>query len=164
MNEVMLKLRIWAHAETTLLKMNARRTGNRFTALAVGLGFAVLAAGMINIGIFELLAESVGRPRGAFYLAIANGALAALVVSLAQRAKPGLEEDMVQEIREMALAELQTDADLLKEEFDRIAANVKQIEQAIDALRGVGSGSTLASLGPVVDLAVHALKTRKGRH
>ena len=80
MNEMMLKLRIWARAETTLLKINARRTGNRFTALAIALGIAILALGMINIGIFELLAEDYGRVKGAFYLAGANGLLAAAVV------------------------------------------------------------------------------------
>ena len=162
MNEMMLKLRIWARAETTLLKINARRTGNRFTALAIALGLAVLAVGMINIGIFELLAETYGRVKGAFYLAGANGLLAVVVVFLAQRSKPGLEEEMVNEIREMALAELQTDADEIKEEFDRIAARVMQIEEAVSALRGIGHGSTLSSLGPVVDLAVHALKSRHG--
>lgn len=162
MNEMMLKLRIWARAETTLLKINARRTGNRFTALAIALGLAVLAVGMINIGIFELLAESYGRVKGAFYLAGANGVLAAVVVFFAQRSKPGLEEEMVNEIREMALAELQTDADEIKEEFDRIAVHVKQIEEAVSALRGIGHGSTFSSLGPVVELAVHALKSRHG--
>jgi hypothetical protein len=160
MNEMMLKLRIWARAETTLLKINARRTGNRFTALAIALGLGVLAVGMINIGIFELLAESYGRVKGAFYLAGANGLLAAIVVFVAQRSKPGLEEEMVNEIREMALAELQTDADDIKAQFDRIAEHVKEIEEAVSALRGIGHGSTLSSLGPVVDLAVHALKSR----
>ena len=162
MNEMMLKLRIWARAKTMLLKIHARQSGNRFTALAVALGFAILAVGMINIGIFELLAESSGRVRGAFYLAGANGSLAALVVFFAQRKKAGLEEEMVNEIREMALAELQTDADVIKQEFDRIAARVKQIDSAISALRDVGPGSKLSSLGPVVDLAVHALKSRQG--
>ena len=160
MNEMMLKLRIWARAETTLLKINARRTGNRFTALSVALGFAIVAVGMINIGVFELLAVSQGRVEAAFYLAGVNGLLAALVVFLAQRSKPGLEEDMVNEIREMALAELQTDADQIKDEFDRVAEHLREIEGAVSALRGVGSGSTLASLGPVLDLAVHALKSR----
>ena len=117
---------------------------------------------MINIGIFELLAESFGRVKGAFYLAGANGLLAAVVVFFAQRGKPGLEEEMVNEIREMALAELQTDADEVKEELERIAARVRQIEDSVSALRGVGHGSTLSSLGPVVDLAVHALKSRHG--
>ena len=161
MNEMMLKLRIWIHAETALLKINARRTGQRFTALAIALGLAILAVGMINIGIFELLAETYGRVKGAFYLAGGNAVLAALVVFAAQRSKPGLEEEMVADIREMALAELQTDADEIKAEFDRIASHVQKIESSVSALMGSGSSlSKLASLGPVVELAVQALKTR----
>lgn len=163
MNEMMLKLRIWARAETTLLRINAQRTGNRFTTLSIALGFAILAVGMINIGLFEFLAESYGRVKGAFYLAGADALISALVVFIAQRSKPGLEEEMVNEIREMALAELQTDADEIKEEFDRIAAHLKEIESAVSALRGWGSGSSssaLSTVGPVVELAVHALKSR----
>jgi len=161
MNEVMLKLRIWVHAEKALLKINGRRTGQRFTALAIALGLAILAVGMINIGIFELLAETYGRVKGAFYLAGANGVLAALVVFIAQRSKPGLEEEMVEEIREMALAELQADADEVKEEFHRVAERVRKIEDAVAGLTGSGSSlSKLTSLSPVVELAVHALKSR----
>jgi hypothetical protein len=159
----MLKLRIWVHAETALLKINARRTGQRFTALAIALGLAILAVGMVNIGIFELVAESYGRVKGAFYLAGGNGLLAAIVVLVAQLAKPGLEEEMVAEIREMALAELQSDADEVKAEFERIADRVRKIESSVSALTGSGSSlSKLSTLGPVVELATHALKHRHG--
>jgi uncharacterized protein YlxW (UPF0749 family) len=161
MNEVMLKLRIWVQAEKSLLKINTRRTGQRFTALAIALGLAILAVGMIDMGIFELLAESYGRVKGAFYLAGANGVLAALVVLIAQRSKPGPEEEMVEEIRDMALAELQADADEVKEEFHRVAERVRKIEDAVAALTGSGSSlSKLAGLSPVVELAVHALKSK----
>lgn len=163
MTAVMLKLRIWVHAETALLKINARRTGQRFTALAIALGLAILSVGMINIGIFELVAESYGRVKGAFYLAGGNGLLAAVVVVVAQRAKPGLEEEMVAEIREMALTELQSDADEVKAEFERIADRVRRIENSVSALTGSGSSlSKLSTLGPVVELATHALKHRHG--
>ena len=163
MTAVMLKLRIWVHAETALLKINARRTSQRFTALAIALGLAILSVGMINIGIFELVAESYGRVKGAFYLAGGNGLLAAVVVVVAQRAKPGLEEEMVAEIREMALTELQSDADEVKAEFERIADRVRRIENSVSALTGSGSSlSKLSTLGPVVELATHALKHRHG--
>lgn len=163
MTAVTLKLRIWVHAETALLKINARRTGQRFTALAIALGLAILSVGMINIGIFELVAESYGRVKGAFYLAGGNGLLAAVVVVVAQRAKPGLEEEMVAEIREMALTELQSDADEVKAEFERIADRVRRIENSVSALTGSGSSlSKLSTLGPVVELATHALKHRHG--
>lgn len=161
--ETMLKLRIWARAETTLAKMTARRTGQRLTAMAIAVGLALLTVGMINLGTFELLAEAYGRAKGAFFLAAGNGLLAVLLVLAAQRSKPGPEEEMVSEIREMALAELQADADQIKEEFNRLTGNIKRIEDAVSALTGSGSTlSKLTSVGPVVELAVQALKHRHG--
>jgi ABC-type uncharacterized transport system fused permease/ATPase subunit len=61
----------------------------------------------------------------------------------------------------MALAELQADADELKEEFDRIAGRVQQIETAVSTLTGSGSSlSKLSAVAPVIEVAVQALKTR----
>jgi hypothetical protein len=68
---------------------------------------------------------------------------------------------MVGDIREMALAELQADADELKDEFDRIAGRVQQIEAAVSTLRGPGSSlSKLTAVAPVIEVAVQALKTK----
>lgn len=163
MSETMLKLRIWARAESTLAKITARRTGQRITAMAIAVGLALLTVGMVNLGTFELLAETYGRAKGAYYLAAGNGLLAILLVLAAQRSKPGLDEQMVSEIREMALAELQADADEFKEEFNRLTGHVRRIEDAVSGLTGSGSTlSKLTTLGPVVELAVQALKHRHG--
>jgi len=163
MSETMLKLRIWARAETTLAKITARRTGQRITAMAIAVGLALLTVGMVNLGTFELLAETYGRAKGAYYLAAGNGLLAILLVLVAQRSKPGLDEQMVSEIREMALTELQADADEFKEEFNRLTGHVRRIEDAVSGLTGSGSTlSKLTTVGPVVELAVQALKHRHG--
>lgn len=163
MNETMLKLRIWTRAETTLAKITARRTGQRFTAVAIAVGLALLTVGMLNLGTFELLAETYGRAKGAYYLAAGNGLLAVLLVLAAQRSRPGPEEEMVRETREMALAELQADVDQVKDEFNRLTGHVKRIENAVSGLTGSGSPlSKIATVGPVVELAVQALKHRHG--
>ena len=152
-NETMLKLRIWARAETTLAKMTVRRTGQRFTAVAIAVGLALLTVGMINLGTFELLAEAYGRAKGAYYLAAGNGLLAILLVLAAQRHKAGPEEEMVNEIREMALAELQTDADEIKDEFNRLTGHVRRIEDAVSTLTGSGSSlAKISTVAPVVEL------------
>jgi hypothetical protein len=160
-NETMLKLRIWARAETTLAKMTVRRTGQRFTAVAIAVGLALLTVGMINLGTFELLAEAYGRAKGAYYLAAGNGLLAILLMLAAQRHKAGPEEEMVNEIREMALAELQADADEIKDEFNRLTGHVRRIEDAVSTLTGSGSSlAKISTVAPVVELAVQALKHR----
>jgi len=73
-------------------------------------------------------------------------------------------QELVAEIREMALAELQADADEIKEEYDRIADRVRKIEHAVSGPTGSGSSlSKLAGVSPVVELAVHALKSKHGK-
>ncbi|MGB5703914.1 MAG: hypothetical protein WBM48_13925 [Polyangiales bacterium] len=161
MNETMLKLRIWVHAETTLLKINARRTGQQVTLLAVALGLFVVTVGMINVGLFELLAETYGRVRGAFYLAGGNAVLAAIVLLRALLKKPGLEEEMVADIRDLVLTELQTDADEIKADYQRVANHVRQIEQKVSALTGPSSSlAQISALAPLVEVAIQTLKSR----
>jgi hypothetical protein len=68
---------------------------------------------------------------------------------------------MVNEIREMALAELQADADEIKDEFNRLTGHVRRIEDAVSTLTGSGSSlAKISTVAPVVELAVQALKHR----
>lgn len=163
MDETMLKLRIWARAEVTLAKIHANRTGRRLTLTATAIGLALLTVGLMNVGAYDVLAEAHGDAKGAFLLAGANGLLAILVLLASQRAKPGPEEDMVQEIRHMAMSELAADAEEIKQEFNRLSGHVKRIEDGLSTLASTGAGaglSMMSSVGPVMELLVQALKTR----
>ncbi|MEM7138386.1 MAG: hypothetical protein AAF500_17535 [Myxococcota bacterium] len=163
MNETMLKLRIWARAEVALGKMNAKRTGARFATMAVAVGLALLAVGMVNLGAFEYLAEAHGKADAAFLLAGANGLLAALLALASQRARSRPEEEMVREIREMAMNELAADAGLVRAELQRMTGHVRRIEDGLSALSSASSSGVamMASVGPVLEMIVQALKHRK---
>lgn len=165
-NDTMLKLRIWARAEASLGKMNARRTGQRLAMLGVSVGLTVLTVGMLNLGFYEYLAETHGKAEAAFVLAGSNALLAVLVALAAQRTRSRPEEAMVQEIREMAMAELATDAEQLREEFRRIAGHVRRIEDGLSAISNASASGVamMSSVGPVLEMIVHALKQRRGSH
>ena len=79
------------------------------TAMAIGLVLLVVV--MTNVGAYELLAQTHGDAKGAFMVAGGNAVLAVLVFFLARQLKPGEEEKMVQEIREMTMAELSADVE-----------------------------------------------------
>lgn len=163
MNETMLKLRIWTRAEITLTKIRARQTGQRLTLAAIAVGLALLTVGLLNVGAYEVLAETRGKATGAFMLAGANALLAVLVLLVSQRTRPRPEEEMVQEIRQMAMAELAADAEELREEFNRLSGHVKNIETGLVSLSSAGASagmSMISSAGPVVELLVQALKSR----
>ena len=161
MNETMIKLRILMHAEYTLARVNLRRLVNKSILVAIAIGLILLVVVMVNIGSYELLAESYGGAGAAFLVAGGNAVLAAVTILISRQLKPGAEEKMVEEIRELAMAELSADAEGIRQNFASIAKDVKGIQSGFSALGG-GLGAGLTTLGPLVGLLVDMLKKRRG--
>jgi L-fucose isomerase-like protein len=163
-NDTIMKLRILARAEVTLARINLQRTANRAKLYAIAIGLGLLAVVMVNIGAYQLLAETYGNAVAAFLLAAGNGALAGAVLLAVSRLQPGPEEKMVQEIREMALAEVTADVEEMKADFTQLGADVKRIQTGFSALSsGGGIGTGLAGLMPVISMIIDAAKhLRKG--
>jgi hypothetical protein len=156
----MIKLRILMHAEYTLARVNLRRLVNKTILVAIAIGLILLVVVMVNVGAYELLAKSYGDAGAAFMVAGGNAVLAAVTILIGRQLKPGAEEKMVEEIRELALAELSADAEGVKQSFASIARDVKGIQSSFSTIGG-GLGAGLTSLGPLVGLAVDALKKRR---
>jgi len=160
MNETMIKLRILMHAEYTLARVNLRRLVNKTILAVIAIGLLLLVVVMTNVGAYELLAESYGAAKGAFLVALGNAVLAVLTVLAGRQLKPGPEEKMVQEIRELTLAELSADAEGIRQSFASIAKDVKGIQSGFSTIGG-GLGAGLTSLGPLIGLLVETLKNRR---
>jgi hypothetical protein len=164
MDETMLKIRILARAELTLAQVHARLTARRMLITAIGIGLIVLTVAMVNVGLFHLLVEPIGEAGAAFAIAAINAVLGGLLILVAGRLRPGPEESIVQEIREMALSELSADANQLKEQVGEVTADLRRIRSGVGALTGaggLGGLGGLVSLGPVVGMLIDALKSRK---
>lgn len=160
MEETILKLRILAKAETTLMKANARRAAMRARLFAMAIGLLLLTVVMINVAAFEFLSQTMTEAAAAATVALVNAVLAAIAILAATRVQPGPEEAMVQDIREMALAELSADLDGVKDEFNRVSTDLNNIRsgvgQALDFLKP--GGSAAGSLMPVLSLITSMLK------
>jgi hypothetical protein len=164
MDETLLKIRVLTRAEMTLAKANARRIAARSRLYAVALGMILLTVVMINIAAYEYLSTLKGDAVAALLVALANALLAVLVIFVASRIRPGPEEEMVKEIRELALAELSADADGIKQNFAQISSDIERIRSGFSSVSGVlGSAhSGLGSLGPMLGMLTSMLK-KKGK-
>ena len=164
MDETLLKLRILARAEMTLARANARRKGIKASLVIVALGLVLLTVILVNLAAYEHLSQTHSRDISAIILAAVNAVLAVIVLIVAGRQKPGPEEQMVEEIREMAMTELSADFEQVREGFSQVSDDVKKIKSGISTFTGaVGSaGSGLGGLAPVLSLLTHALKKGKG--
>jgi len=163
MDETLLKLRVLTRAEMTLAKANARRIAARSRLYAIALGMILITVVMINIAAFEYLSTQMSDAMAALTIAIVNAVLALLIIFVATRIQPGPEEEMVREIREMALTELSADADGIKQNFAQISSDINRIKSGFSSVSGLfgSSSSGLCSLGPLLSMLTSMLKKGK---
>ena len=159
MNELVMKLRIYLRAETTLFKADAHRRANQAILAAVSIGCALVALAFVNVGAFFMLTDSPSGSRAAFILAGGNFALALVPLLLRRSVKPGPEEMMVREIREMALEQITKEANDVAESVESIGNTIAQIRSGIGSFAG---GGGMGSLGPVLSVAIDLLKKNRG--
>jgi len=164
MNEFVMKVRILLRAEMTLFKADAQRRANMFALTALSIGCVFVALVFVNIGLFFYLTNAEIDSRAAFILAAGNLGLAFVPMLLRRQAKPGPEEQMVREIREMALDEVSKDVDKVAQEVAAVSAAVNQVKTGVSAFTGGGMGGLgggMQALGPFLGLAISLLKKRK---
>jgi hypothetical protein len=160
MNEFIVKLRMLARAEVTLFKADAARRTNQALLAAISIGCLFVGLVFVNMGIFFMLTESDLDARAAFILAAGNIGLALVPMLLRRNAKPGPEEAMIREIREMAAAEISKDISGISDDFGALADSVKQVKSGISSFSGSGHGA-IGMLAPVLPLVIDLLKKGK---
>ena len=158
MDETLMKLRILAKAETSLLKANARRAAMRARLFAIAIGLVLLTVIMINIAAYQYLLESMSGGQAALLVSLVNAVLAIIAVVSAMRIQPGPEEEMIRDIRERAMSELSGDVDLATEEFVRISTDLNRIRTNVSTALGFfksgvpGSGAVGPALGIITKM------------
>jgi hypothetical protein len=160
MDETLMKLRILARAEMTLARVHGHRLANRIKLYSIALGLFLLTVVMVNVGAYQFLSQTHGNAVAAFLVAAANGLLAIGLIYAGRERPPGPEEQMVHEIRDMALTELSADVDAVKQEFTQLGDDVQRIRNGFTALTS-GGGIGWASLGPIITHLTELLQKRK---
>ncbi len=160
MNELIVKLRILARAEVTLFKADAQRRANMALLAAISIGCVFVALVFVNLGAFFALTESDIDSRAAFILAGVNLGLAVIPFLLRRQSKPGPEEQMVREIREMAADEISKDISVVTDEIASVGSGIKQLKAGVSSFSS--GGGALGAIGPLLPLIIDLLKKGKG--
>ncbi len=108
----------------------ARRLGLFAFAGLIGL----FGLGMANVAGYNALQSSIGIVWAATVVAIADFAIAAVVVLLAGRSRPGPEIDIALELRKTALESIHEDARDLKLTIDAMGQEIRAVKQNVTAL------------------------------
>ena len=116
---------------------------SRKLVLAVIAGIACLiAVSMLNLAAYLALITVVSKPLAALIVAVINLVIAGLLVAIAQGLQPGPEEEMLREVRDIALGDLGSEVDdvqaqllQLREDVEGMRASVTQfVQRPLDVL------------------------------
>ena len=131
MDELVGKLRLLAKAELILLRLHLRRTVKQAAFYVVAALLAVLAVGMLNVALYLYLSPLIESARAALIVAVADIALAAVVIIAAGRLHIGPEADAANALRELTLSELVSDIDRVKTQIADLSDDIKKIRSAV---------------------------------
>ena len=167
MNDFLQKLQILARIEMAILRIDVQTAYRQTFLYAVGIVLILLAVAALNIAIYMALSESFGYDWGALIVAILNAVLAAVIILIAGRTKPGPESDMAKEIRQFAIAEINNDVEKVYQNLDEFKTDVQRIRTGFNSLIGKGGASSVGfmslapALGPLLDLLIGWLQKSK---
>ena len=155
MSDPILKLQLVVRAELALAEIRARRTATRSALSAVALLFLLLGLAMMTLSLYNALQLYMSPAWAAFCVSIVDILLGGVFIVFAKRAGPSKnEEKLAREMREMAYAELGSDVQEIKDEFNRISSEISRIRSGISSF----TGGAVSSIGPLVNLLAKTLK------
>lgn len=164
MSDTVQKLRVLSRVEIALLRIHLRTFARQVVLCSAGLLLVLLAVGMTNVSIYLFLAERLESDVAALIVAAINAVLAVGLFLIATRSRPGPETAMVEEIRDLAVAEIRSDVDAVRQNINDVTVDVQRIRSGFSQMvRGGGSLRGLLGLGPLLEVLTSSLKRSKGK-
>ena len=137
MSDSAFKLQLLVRAELALTKIYARRSLLRAAFMAVALVFILMALGMLNYAAYLSLLDRYTPGLAALLVASADVACAFVIVIIGRKAGPSeSEENMAQEIRDMAYEEVSKDVEEVKLKIEQLTDEVKNIRTGVSTAIG----------------------------
>ncbi len=98
-----------------------------------GLG-GLFALGMLNMAIFFAIQETLGSAIAALLVGLGNLLLAGILLLVVQRLDTGPEAKIVEEVREMALADIEAEAKAFQSELRLVRDEIADMRSGITSL------------------------------
>jgi hypothetical protein len=146
MDNLLKHLRILWRTERLLAELDFKDRLNKAGLIACAVLAMLVALAMINVALFLWLELRYGGVIAALALAGGNTFIAIAIVMVAGRDKPRPEVDMVREVRDMALSEVEAEAQSIQDELAAMRNDVRDVTQSV---KGFAS-NPLGSIGPGV--------------
>ena len=157
MSDPVIKLQILLRAELAIARIRTHRAVNRTIMFGVALLFVLLGVCMLNVAGYQYLSQSLGNAGAALVMAALNTTLGLLVAVAASKAGPGeSQQQLAEEMRDLAYGELSQDVDHLQRELAEVASDIRGIRSGI----GSAAGGAINTLAPLLSILARMLKSK----
>ena len=131
MSRLSRNLKLFLRSERVLAETQfnlvSRKAGLMVGAMIAGL----LALAMANVAGFFALEPSLGAPGAASVVALIDAVIAGLLAAVAISLQPGREEDVVREVRDMALDDIAADLEGVQQRLAQVGDNVERVGTSV---------------------------------
>ncbi len=137
MSDSAFKLQLLVRAEIALAKIYTRRSMLRAAFVVAALAFVLMALGMLNFAAYLGLLDKYTPSLAALLVASVDVACATVIFIIGRKAGPSdNEENMAQEIRDMAYRELSKDVEDVKLGMEQLTDEVKSMRAGVSTALG----------------------------
>ena len=155
-------LQLFWRAERVLAEARIKLTTKKLI-LGVVAGIACLFAwGMLNIAGYFALEPSAGKAGAALIVGLIDVVIAGLLVAVAQALQPGPEEDMVREVRDMAVGEIGAEVEDVQQKLLQLRDDVEGVRTSItEFMQRPLDALSPALIGPALMAVTKLIKAKK---
>jgi hypothetical protein len=146
MDVLVRSLRILWRSERLLAEIRLRQLMRRASLLAIAAVLGLFAVAMLNVAGYVYLVPLVEPTGAALLVAAADAVVAAILALAALPQKPGPEVKVLEEIRDMALGDLEAEAQSLGADLRQVRSEIEGVRQAVNSF----AHSPLQALSPQV--------------
>jgi len=134
METLVRNLKLLLKSDRMLAEIRLKLVGQKIVLLVLaGLG-GLFALGMLNMAIFFAIQETLGSAIAALLVGLGNLLLAGILLLVVQRLDTGPEARVVEEVREMALADIEAEAKAFQSELRLVRDEIADMRSGITSL------------------------------
>jgi hypothetical protein len=131
MSRLSRNLKLFLRSERVLAEMQVGLVSRKAVLLGGAMVAGLLALAMANVAGFFALAPSLGSPGAASVVALVDAVAAGLLAVVAVSLQPGREEDVVREVRDMALDEIGAELEVVQQRLAQVGDNVERVGTSV---------------------------------
>jgi hypothetical protein len=134
METLIRNLKILLKSDRMLAEIKLKLVAQKIVLFVLA-GLAVLfALGMLNLSVFFAIQETLGPAIAALLVSLGNLLLAGILLLVVQRLDTGPEAKLVEEVREMALADIEAEAKAFQSQLRLVRDEIADMRSGITKL------------------------------